>query len=134
MTLHLLFRDLDLKAFVPRHVLGGLVQVITFESTHWDKRDLLRLVTDFGEHFVDLTLDLFVSVLAPVYRFIIHFVDAHNDLFNSQKMAQSCMLTGLSLDLTFLVVSFWIEVSKPPLFDGTISRATSACLLRKSCS
>merc|ERR1719189_323358 len=106
MSLHLLFLDLHLEAFVPWHVLGRLVQVITVESTHWDKRDLLRLVTNFGEHFVDLTLDLFVSVLAPVYRFIVHFVDSNNDLFDSQKMAQSCMLTGLTLDLSLLVVSF----------------------------
>merc|ERR1719192_2232489 len=106
MSLHLLFLDLHLEAFVPWHVLGGLVQVITVESTHWDKWDLLRLVTNFGKHFIDLTLDLFVSVFAPIYRFIVHFVDSHDDLLNSEEMAQSCMLTGLTLDLSFLVVSF----------------------------
>merc|ERR1712154_596212 len=37
MSLHLLFLDLHLEAFVPRHVRRGLVQVVTVESTHWDK-------------------------------------------------------------------------------------------------
>merc|ERR1719208_630958 len=98
---------LDFEALPPWHVGRFFNQVVSFEARHWDERNLLGLETNLGKHLLHFLFDFLVSVLAErLWLSGVHLVDTNDDLFDTQKMQQSCVLTGLPLHFSLLVVSF----------------------------
>jgi len=83
-------------SLVPR--AGGSVdrfdQVVTLESRVWDERDLLGLVPNHLKHLNEFVLDFVESVFGPVAG--VHLVDSNNDLFDTQKVKKTGVLTGLT--------------------------------------
>jgi len=97
---------LDLESLVPRHVGGLFDEVVSLESGHGHERDLLGLEANLGKHLLDLSLDFLVSFLG-VWGWLggVHLVDTDDDLLNSQKVEETGVLTGLSLNFSLLMVS-----------------------------
>jgi len=83
-------------SLVPRALAGvdGLDQVVSVESRVRDERDLLGLETNQLDHLDELVLDFVETVLGPVAG--VHLVHADNDLFHTQQIQETGVLTGLS--------------------------------------
>jgi len=77
--------------------LGGVNlvnQVVSVESRVRDERDLLGLESDGLKHLNEFILDLGETVLGPVAG--VHLVDSNNNLFNTQKVKKTGVLTSLT--------------------------------------
>mmetsp|Transcript_68936 Transcript_68936/g.164438 ORF Transcript_68936/g.164438 Transcript_68936/m.164438 type:complete len:311 (+) Transcript_68936:586-1518(+) len=83
-------------SLVPRACSGinRVDQVVTLESRVRDERDLLWLVTNHLKHLNEFFLNFVESVLRPSTG--VHLVDSNNNLFNSQKVKKTGVLTGLT--------------------------------------
>jgi len=106
---HFFAADLDLLALPPVHVLGGLDQVVTSPSGDghvWDTTlDEVLLPTDLLQHILHFVHDLVVTGLFVSGGVAIHLVDTDDDLLDTQQVDETGVLTGLTLDLTGLVVT-----------------------------
>lgn len=92
-------------SLVPR-ALGGVNlvnQVVSVESRVRDERDLLGLESDGLKHLNEFILDLGETVLGPVAG--VHLVDSNNNLFNTQKVKKTGVLTSLTFINSGLGVS-----------------------------
>merc|ERR1712176_1553590 len=83
--------------------VNGIDQVVAVESGVRNERDLLGLEADGLKHLHEFVLDFVETVLGPVAG--IHLVDSNNDLFNTQKVKKTGVLTGLTLVNSCLGVS-----------------------------
>jgi len=83
-------------SLVPRALGGvnGVNQVVSVESRVRDERDLLGLESDGLKHLNEFVLDLGETVLGPVAG--VHLVDSNNNLFNTQKVKKTGVLTSLT--------------------------------------
>mmetsp|Transcript_17302 Transcript_17302/g.39801 ORF Transcript_17302/g.39801 Transcript_17302/m.39801 type:complete len:538 (-) Transcript_17302:171-1784(-) len=83
-------------SLVPRALSGvdRLDQVVSVESRVRDERNLLGLVTDHLKHLNEFLLDFVETILRPAAR--VHLVDSNKNLFNSQKVEKTSVLTGLT--------------------------------------
>ena len=70
-------------------------QVVTVESRVRNERNLLRLESDGLKHLNEFVLDFLETVLGPVAG--VHLVDTDKDLFDTQKVEKTGVLTGLTL-------------------------------------
>merc|ERR1711937_325422 len=100
---------LDLGSLPPIHFGGFIDKVVTDPSRdwhHWHTCVNERLLpANLLEHQLHLVGDLVIAVLSVLGDVAIHFVNSNNQLFDSQKVDQTGVLAGLSLDLSSFVVS-----------------------------
>jgi len=100
---------LDVNTSPPVHVGGLLEEVITVPSGDGEEGNLglnLGLLpANANQHTLDLLLDFLITSLSVVHRLVIHLVDANNELFDTKKVDETGVLTGLALDFTSLVVA-----------------------------
>jgi hypothetical protein len=93
----------------PTHLLRGLDEVITHPSgdgEDWDGFiNEILLPADSGKHILHLRSDLVVSLLLVSGSVRVHLVDSNKQLLDTQKVNQTSVLSGLTLDLTSLVVT-----------------------------
>merc|ERR1712003_533686 len=83
-------------SLVPR-AFGGINwvdQVVAVESGVWDERDFLWLETDGLKHFNKFILDFRETVLRPSAG--VHLVNSDKNLFHTQKVEKTCVLTSLT--------------------------------------
>jgi hypothetical protein len=70
-------------------------QVVSVESRVRNERNLLRLESNHLKHLNEFVLDFVETVLGPVAG--VHLVDTNKNLFNTQKVEKTGVLTGLTL-------------------------------------
>lgn len=109
LNVHLLLADHNVDTGPPTHVRGLGDEVVTDPSRNRNNRNALRhgvlFPADLDKHSAHLILNFSESVLAVLGHVAIHLVDANNELFDTQKIEQASMLTGLALNLTSLVIT-----------------------------
>ena len=99
----------DVNTGPPGHVgrLGD--QVITHPSGDGEDRDGLGdkvgLPANTGKHVPHLIADLSVTLLLVSSYIRVHLVDTDNELLNTEQVNETSVLTGLSLNLSSLVVT-----------------------------
>jgi len=83
-------------SLVPWALIGadGFNQVVAVESGVRDERNLLGLESDSLKHLNEFVLDFGETILGPVGG--VHLVDSNNDLFNTQKVKKTGVLTSLT--------------------------------------
>merc|ERR1719253_1469140 len=112
----LLGGDVGSPSLVPRGLIRLFNKVVSVESRVRNEGDLLGLEADHLKHLLELFLDLIETALVPSAG--VHLVDANNDLFNSEKVEKTSMLTGLSLLNSSLGISLGDGGLETSLFGG----------------
>lgn len=101
--------SLNVNTLPPGHLVRSLDEVITHPSRDGENGDRLinelLLPADLGKHVLHLRSNLVVSVLGVSSGIRVHLVDSDQELLDTQKVDQTSVLSGLSLDLTSLVVT-----------------------------
>jgi len=110
VDVQLLFVDVDnVLSFPPRHLVGFFGQVVTNPSRNREDRERVldeRLFpSDLGKHRDHFVTDFVVTGFAVFGDVAVHLVDTNNELFDTQQVDQTGVLTSLSLDNTLLVVT-----------------------------
>mmetsp|Transcript_2949 Transcript_2949/g.3997 ORF Transcript_2949/g.3997 Transcript_2949/m.3997 type:complete len:229 (-) Transcript_2949:126-812(-) len=95
--------DVGLPALVPGCLVGFVNKVVTVESRVGDEGNLLWLEADHLKHLYELVLDFVETALVPVAG--VHFVNTDNDLFYTEEVKKTGVLTGLTLLNTCLGIS-----------------------------
>jgi hypothetical protein len=98
-----------LHSVPPGHVGGLVEEVVTHpagdgEHGHRLGHELL-LPADTDKHVAHLVTDLDVALLLVAGSVGVHLVDADDELLHTEKVEDTCMLAGLSLDLTSLGIT-----------------------------
>ncbi len=99
----------NINTVPPSHVgrLGD--EVITHPSRDGDDGDRLLnkvgLPADTSEHMLHLITDLNITLLLVAGNIGIHLVDSNDELLDTEKVNQTGVLAGLTLDLSSLVVT-----------------------------
>jgi len=99
----------DLNTLPPRHVGGFGDEVVTLPSGDWKdweaSIDKGLLPSNFLKHVAHFVTDFVVALFLVGGDIAVHLVDANNELFDTEKVDEHRVLTGLALDLTSLGVT-----------------------------
>ena len=76
------------RSIIPRHIGRFLNQILSSPTRNRDEGDILGFIAYFFQETADLVFDLIVSIFRIFYTISIHFIDADNQLFDSQSVSQ----------------------------------------------
>jgi len=100
---------LDVNTSPPFHVGRLLEQIVSLPSGDREEGHLSvnlgLLPANTHQHSLDLLLDFLITSLSIVDGLVIHFVDADDELFNTEKVDQAGVLTSLTLNFSGLVIA-----------------------------
>ena len=104
----------DVDAAPPAHVGSLLDQVITDPTGDWHVWDTgvqeVLLPTDLTQHILHFVGNFGVSFFLVTSGIAVHLVNTNYDLLYTQQVDQTRVLSGLTLDLTSLVVTTEVEI------------------------
>lgn len=79
------------------YIGAGLQHVVTIPAGNGDKGHSVRIVTNLLDVSADFFNDFIIALLAVVGLGGVHFVDAYNELLDSQGVGQQGVFSGLSV-------------------------------------
>merc|ERR1712023_371017 len=107
--MHSLLADHHIHALPPAHIVRLLQQVVTHparDGHHWSVLfNKILLPANLDQGALHLVADLVVTRLLVPGNIAVHLAHTHADLLHTQQVDQASMLTGLTLDLSGLVVT-----------------------------
>lgn len=84
-------------SFIPGHVLRFFDHVISLETGNRDEFNDISFETSFFQERSDFSFDFQISGFRKVNGFLVHFVHADDDLFDSKSEGEESVFFGLSV-------------------------------------
>lgn len=95
------------RSFPPWHVGGFFQHVVSSPARDGDERDGFGIVTNFFDEVGDFVNDFLKSCLGVSNSFLVHFVGADNELFDTKGVSKEGVLSSLTVlgDTSFELTS-----------------------------